>query len=239
MIDAQAFNEIIKILKKEGLVKSQRELGSVIGENDQGISDLKSGRKKVKAEHVIALMSAFPTFDIFKYIHDNRKEEFERLKAIPLDLPTLQESDIDYDKIQAILSKPSGIPYYDIGAAAGPITMYSDLKEYIVDYLHLPGFEDCDFSVKVWGDSMAGVFNDGEYILCKEVQDKTMYLPGSAYYIITKEYKTVKFIRKGTKDGFVILRSANDFYEDVEIAFDDIYKIYQIKGAANIRRIAN
>lgn len=134
-----------------------------------------------------------------------------------------------------------GIPFYDIYAAAGPITMYSDLREYITDYIHVPGidFNDCDFCVTVWEDSMKGKFNPGDVIICREVHDRTLLKPGASYFIITSEYKTVKDVYPGEEAENVKLVPYNKEQSPFDIALDKIIKIYHVRGRASINRIDN
>lgn len=144
-------------------------------------------------------------------------------------------------KGKVVAAEQKGIPYYDIAAAAGPIEMYDDLQEHVVDYLRFPGadFNDCDFCVKVWGDSMIGVCNPGDIIICKEVKDRSLINPRSVYFIITSEYKTIKYVHPGTQEGHIMLRSSNELIEDFEVPMNKVQKIYHVRGTASIRRIAD
>lgn len=154
-----------------------------------------------------------------------------------------QYYDIDVEDIWMPESKPTvdlsrkGIPFYDIYAAAGPVDMYSDLQEYITDYLHFPGIDakEYDFAVKVWGQSMQGVFDDGDIALCKEVQDRSMINYGAPYFIITSEFKTIKYVHTSERDGYVKLRSENDQFDTFEIPMNSIYKIFHARTGVSIK----
>lgn len=161
-------------------------------------------------------------------------------KALKVDLDTLLLGSVRNTNTP-VEAEPKGIPFYDIYAAAGPITMYSDLREYITDYIHVPGidFNDCDFCVTVWEDSMKGKFNPGDVIICREVHDRTLLKPGASYFIITSEYKTVKDVYPGEEAENVKLVPYNKEQSPFDIALDKIIKIYHVRGRASINRIDN
>jgi transcriptional regulator with XRE-family HTH domain len=163
-------------------------------------------------------------------------------KALNVDLDSLLLGSVRNTN-EPVESETKGIPLYDIYAAAGPIEMYSDLQEYIVDYLSFPGIDpkEYDFAVKVWGPSMQGVFDDGDIALCKEVQDRTLINYGAPYFIITSEFKTIKYVHTSDREGYVKLRSENEQFDTFEIPMNSIYKIYHAKAgvAIKINRISS
>ena len=177
----------------------------------------------------------------------NQMEKGQISPSIELMGRMVEKYSITYDSLLSdtnlSASTQKGIPFYDVPAIAGPMTTYNDLREYVVDYLHFPGYEDfsdCDFCVKASGDSMLGKFNPGDYLLCKVVKDRTLLLPGETYYLITSEFKTVKYVFPRTKDGVYLLKSENELFEDFEVAMDKVFMIAHVKGAASvhIKRIA-
>src|SRR5680860_525808 len=60
------------------------------------------------------------------------------------------------------------IRYYDMDVSAGPVEMFDDGNTCVYKELKIPGFEDCDIALNVWGDSMEPTLNSGEIVLCKE-----------------------------------------------------------------------
>jgi transcriptional regulator with XRE-family HTH domain len=136
----------------------------------------------------------------------------------------LQES-----KPEVFNTKPKGIAYYNMEASAGPIEMFQDDSE-IAEQISIPGFQDCDIAINVWGDSMYPHYRAGNMIICKEVFDKGLIAYGEVYLVITSEFRTIKYIRKNDNKELVTLRSANDKYDDVEVELDKIIKLYHVKG---------
>lgn len=222
-INNQEFSELVERLKEGSFIKSQSDLANAIGENKQGITDLKSGKKKVTMEHLESIKEAFPNFDLREFLSDKIRNFLT--EAVQL-------------RNEHQLPIKKGIPFYDISAVSGAMVTFDDLSAHIVDYLHFPGFDDCDFAVINSGDSMLGKFNPGDYLLCKEVQDRSLLISGAPYFVITSEYKTVKYVFPRPKEGVFLLRPENSFYEDFEVPMDKVFKIYHVKGAASVKRIA-
>jgi SOS-response transcriptional repressor LexA len=214
-ISTTQFGKVVDYLIDNRLVANQRTLAEMLGVHEQTLTEYKSGkRKKVKSGLQEKINELFPGVSIESVLTSIEKSKTEEGK---------------------------GIPYYDIYAAAGPITMYSDLREYITDYIHVPGvdFSDCDFCVTVWENSMKGKFNPGDVIICREVHDRTLLKPGASYFIITSEYKTVKDVYPGEQEGWLKLVPYNDEQRPFEIPLDKVLKIYHVRGNASIKRIDN
>jgi transcriptional regulator with XRE-family HTH domain len=209
-VDKKAVGERVKSLRISSKL-SQEKFATSIGMSRSGLTQIESG-------------ATFPSLDTLEKLVEQYRSSFDDL------LSSAGQS-----------GRGKGIPLYDIYAAAGPVEMYNDLREYIIDYMHLPetdvnGF---DFAVKVWGPSMQGVFNDGDIALCKEVKDRTLINYGAPYFIITSEFKTIKYVHTSDKEGYVRLRSENELFDTFEIPMDSIYKIFHAKVAVAVRRISN
>lgn len=203
------FARVVEELVQRGKFGKEAEIGTLIGENKHGLSDLKKGRKALKPLHVNMLLEAVPELSK-SYLYEGVGEPFAAI-AIPQ-------------------IKNDGIPYYDMDISAGPVEMYQDNKEVPVGRIVVPGYKDCDFSINVWGDSMYPAYKNGDIIACREIKDKSVILFGEAYLVITQEFRTLKFIQKGSDRGTVILRSDNPKFDDVEIPRDAILKLYLVKG---------
>ncbi len=64
----------IKQLVNDGYAENEKQIASMIGErNKQGLSDIKRGKKKLKAEHITKLKASVPELNT-KYIYDGLGE---------------------------------------------------------------------------------------------------------------------------------------------------------------------
>ena len=122
------------------------------------------------------------------------------------------------------------IPYYDIDVTAGPVEVFSDYTEQPSSYVQAPNLNDCDFAVPVYGDSMYEKYRSGDIIVCKEVHDRSVILYGEVYLVVTNGFRTIKYLRKAEQPQQIILAPENKNYDPVEIARDDILKLYIVKG---------
>ena len=129
-------------------------------------------------------------------------------------------------------SAPSNdiIRYYDIDASAGPVEMVDYGNESAFKELIVPGFEDCDIALNVWGDSMEPALNSGEIVLCKEWKENFIEY-GYIYLIITSEnHRMIKYVQPGANQETISCESKNSFYKSFEVNRADIFKLFVVKG---------
>jgi phage repressor protein C with HTH and peptisase S24 domain len=65
------------------------------------------------------------------------------------------------------LARP--VPYFDIDVSASNIEMFTDERELPTKAISIDGFEDCDFGVPVFGDSMYPTYVSGTIILVRRL----------------------------------------------------------------------
>lgn len=136
--------------------------------------------------------------------------------------------------------RSDGVPFYDIDVAAtAGVEMFNDKKEIPNYHYNIPGFEDCDFAVPVFGHSMYPTYENGTIIMCKKINDKTLIIYGEAYLIVTADYRMVKRLQKSEIKGNVLACSDNEEernrnggkkFEPIELPIDKIIHLYLIKG---------
>ena len=122
------------------------------------------------------------------------------------------------------------IRYYDVDASAGPVEMFDYGNESVFKELIVPGFEDCDIALNVWGDSMEPALNSGEIVLCKEWKENFIEY-GYIYLIITSEnHRMIKYVQPGANQETISCESKNSFYKPFEVNRADILKLFVVKG---------
>lgn len=159
------------------------------------------------------------------------------------DISQLTESTTTYlnnEKQQTKKERSEGVPFYDVDVAASAgVEMFNDKNEIPNYHYNVPGFEDCDFAVPVFGHSMYPTYENGTVIMCKKINDKTLIIYGEAYLVVTKDYRMVKRLQKSETKGSVLACSDNEEerdskgqkkYEPFEIPIDKIIHLYLIKG---------
>lgn len=146
------------------------------------------------------------------------KSDFEVISVV-------SEENVQYIK------KPTGVPYYDVDAAASNVETFDDKPESVTAYITIPSFQDCNFYVNIFGHSMYPKYCSGEIIACKKIEHHS-YLPfGEAFLItLTDGNRYVKYIRKSSDKSKWQLVSENDKYDPFEVPIDMVQSVYIIKG---------
>lgn len=122
-----------------------------------------------------------------------------------------------------------GVPMYDIPVYGGLPALIRDEKAYEpAYYLNIPSFRDCVFGTRISGDSMAPKIEQGDFVVCKEVEN---FIFGEIYLIITSDgQETVKYVHPGENKDWVNLVPHNPAVPVTPIHLKDIQKKYKVKG---------
>lgn len=151
--------------------------------------------------------------------------EGEMLKESPKSgLPQGKPHNVVNSDVNVIMYFP------EIDASATPTEMFDPGNRNVHKDIIVPGFDDCEYALNVWGDSMFPVLNSGEIVLVKEWKESFVEF-GLIYLIVTKmNHRMIKFLQPGSSEETLSCVSANEFYKPVEIKKADIIKLYLVKG---------
>lgn len=133
----------------------------------------------------------------------------------------------------------NGVPVYDIDVTAG-CTELSHLftEDKIEGYMSLPRLNPESVIVRVSGNSMHPVISDGSLIAIRPVAADGIISWGSVYVVITDDYRFVKYIRRDRNDIHrVILHSANDDYDDIELLRDQIRALFLVETVVSCQTL--
>lgn len=137
------------------------------------------------------------------------------------------------DKME--LFKP--IPYYNINVSAGNVTFLDDgLLENQTpdDFMFVPKNIDADIAFPTFGHSMYPEISNGDRVAYKLIKDWSFFNYGMKYLIITDEQRMVKYLKKHTKEGYVLLESRNEDYEPIDMPINSIRAILQVRYIGKI-----
>lgn len=191
---------------------SAKELADSIGVTDQAIyAQIKKDIVADSFKHKVAKAN----LDIFK-------EDFVS------DKPTIYKPKISLNP------QNGSLPVYDVYGRAGKAELFNTMDNIdVLGYIKVPGYENCLGWVKVKGDSMSPYLNSGDYIALKQV-DIAFINWGNVYFIVFTGDLTpepmVKYVRKSNKPDYIVLRSHNEKYEDMEIPLHSVRAIYAVRG---------
>lgn len=125
------------------------------------------------------------------------------------------------------------IPYFDGRVSAGLLLGIGEGKEIPDGEVKVPGLNDCDFAINVWGDSMYPKFCSGEIIVCKSIPiDKELsYVRfGEPYVILCDDGLVLKYLKKGKDNNHLAFESENKNFEPYQVHKSRVKKIFLVKS---------
>lgn len=111
------------------------------------------------------------------------------------------------------LTPDEGTPIYELSATASQMDNIGQLPEVPTFHVKIPGYEDCNFGMYVFGHSMYPTIETGSLVLCRKIHDKTVIMYGEIYLIRTKDYLMVKRLQKNEQKGYVLCTSVVSQFE--------------------------
>jgi len=131
-----------------------------------------------------------------------------------------------------------GAPVYDIDITAGSLELSRTFTDdRVIGYISLPEVTPGCPVVRVSGDSMTPVVNDGSLVAVRQVDPAGTIYWGQIYVVVLDDYRMVKFVRPNHSDSNrIILHSANAAYDDIDISRDDIRALFIVETVINVDR---
>jgi len=123
------------------------------------------------------------------------------------------------------------IPFEAVAGHGSPV--YED--ERAEDRYSVSEFRDCDFMIRVKGDSMAPHFTGGDLLACKKVSDAFFFQWNRCYVIYTQSQGCmVKRIHPSERDGWIKCVSDNPDYAPFDVPLDDIVSVALVNGSISL-----
>lgn len=218
MIDIEDVKKLINYLKKERLVTSDSEFASKIGKHRSYISEIRAGKRTITEQFVISINTAFPNISLNWLLSG-------------------QGSMLESHRETTISNKKGeGTPIYDIDATCGiEIRDYRDEK--IIGWIDIPSINKEAIIIKASGDSMKPVIKDGSMIAIREIKSWDIIVFGQIYLVVTPEYRLLKYIRKSKDENIVILKSANEEFDDIELPKTQITKLFLVENVLSLKNL--
>ncbi len=129
-----------------------------------------------------------------------------------------------------------GTPVYDVDVTAGVASGRNELfaSENIVGWVNLPNMSPNCRIVRVSGDSMAPVINDGDFVAVREVSNPNQIYWGQIYVVQLDDFRLVKYLRRHSDPNMVVLRSENPNYDDMDVRRSDIHEILLVQHVLHL-----
>ena len=128
-----------------------------------------------------------------------------------------------------------GTPVYNVDVTAGTAgrnEMFA--SDNIVGWVNLPNVSpDCRI-VRVSGDSMAPVIQDGDFVAVREMTNPNQIYWGQIYVVQLDDFRVLKYVRRHTDPNMVVLRSENANYDDMDVRRSDIHEMLLVQHVIHL-----
>lgn len=195
---------------------SQLEVAQFLGISKGQMSKLVSGSSSLKAEQLQRILT------------NNRGWNTEYLTD-----PVWQKLE-DGKFPQKETRTNEGIPLIPLEAVAGPgNTVYEDMT--VENYYYVSEFKECDFLIRVKGDSMSPKFSGGDLLACRKVMDTYFLQWGRCYVVYTRSQGVmVKRLQPSEKEGYIRCVSDNEKYAPFDVPTEDIVSLALVSGSITL-----
>ena len=191
------------------------------------------------------------TSNLSKYLNGHMPLSESFLNRIVVNLGVSKEwlldgIDLPFGKTPVRIDMPSalapgnaaagGTPVYDVDATAGQASGRSSLfaNENIVGWVNLPNMSPHCRIVRVSGDSMSPVIQDGDFVAVREVSNPAQIYWGQIYVVQLDDFRVVKYVRRHTDPNMVVLRSENANYDDMDVRRADIHEMLLVQHVLHL-----
>lgn len=218
-------SNVLFILRKEYEIP-YAEVARKLGQSKEHISRMANGKVNLTANHAYEIANKFPEVNLDFMLNG----EGPMFHLEPL---TVQDPKSNYITAKS-KQLPKTLAIYDLDVQAGTMPLFDDVSKDPIESISFLGSEQCDFAVKVHGESMTGKIANGGIVAVKEINDLEIIPFGHIFLIFTSDLRMVKYIRKSkvSKDH-IRLCSHNPDFEDFDIHRSKIIRLFIVKKILN------
>lgn len=124
-----------------------------------------------------------------------------------------------------------GLPLIPLPAMAGFLKGAADIDPNEIEWYFVPAFRDCQFLIRVKGESMSPRYLSGDIVACREVQDTgTFFQWGKTYVLDTDQGVVIKRVRPSEKENHILCVSDNPDYDPFDVPIAGIYHLAIVRG---------
>lgn len=197
---------------------SKNAFGLSLGDkNGMRLQHVESNRNSISSKLASDICKVYPELN-YDWLLNGRGEMFASVET-----NTLPKVSIS-----------AGVPYYDVDFIGGFDVVDSDSTTNPTFYINFAPFNDADYWVNVTGKSMSPFISHGDLIAIKRLHNwKEFMLFGEIYAIVTDDFRTIKIVTKGSKEGYLKLIPYSDdpVFVEQEIPIHLIKQVFAVKGS--------
>lgn len=220
------FTTAYNYLIKEELVADNKSFAKAIGVSPSLITEITKGRSNVGVTAIQNIVLVYGISSEWLLTGHGKMtiNDTEDKKNLPKATRT---------------TKPSkGIPLIPLDAVAGfPATDNEGVYMEDCDRYSIPEFEakGANFLIRVSGDSMNPLYNNGDIIACRKIESILFFQWGSIYVLDTSQGVLVKYVEECEgSDECVLCVSENTRFKPFRLPKDDIRSLSTIIGLVRL-----
>jgi SOS-response transcriptional repressor LexA len=204
---------------------SQKELGEIMGLPQSQVSNMMQGYRKIKNEHINALIAHFGKEVIDAYT----------VSDTPRQIPAqVTEAEVTFyepkvvEEIKEDILEAEAIPYVTKDQVQARNVNIRKLIKDDPDTLHRRTLSDLfgevDYIQRVITAEMDPLFHSGDFLFIRFLPDDAKLVSGAIYIMDTRTYGTM--VRQVYVDGETyLLKALNPEYEELRVQRKDIYSV--------------
>lgn len=222
------FKKSVEYLKKQRRIYNATDLANITGKQKSYISELMTGKRSLSEHFVRDFTSNFPEISMEWLLTGSG----DMLKK------TLKTFDFKAEEGKATRR----IPIYDTFATDVFAAIYCDTPLEISDYISIPNLSPVDGALYARGDSMSPLISSGDIVIFKVVERNPDNILWGHIYIITyfiegDEFTVLKYIKRSSKAGYILLESYNTRFDPQEIPTSSIIGLALVKASITFHTI--
>ena len=127
-----------------------------------------------------------------------------------------------------------GIPLIPLEAFASPgEPNYDDI--HVLNYYMVDEFKDCDFVIRIKGDSMSPRYASGDVVACKKILERLYFQWGRVYVLYTQSNGImIKRLQPSDKEDCIKCVSDNEKYAPFDVPKSDIVSLALVNGLVSL-----
>jgi phage repressor protein C with HTH and peptisase S24 domain len=127
------------------------------------------------------------------------------------------------------------LPIYELSVLGSEDELDRVFKqENIIGYVTMPQLSHNWAVVQAQGNSMSPVIESGAYLAFLPENEFPLISWGEIYIVVMQNRRMVKYVRRAENPDKIILKSANDEYDPMEVDKDKIVAMYPVKAVINM-----
>lgn len=216
------FNEIVKELKTNKVIQTNKELAKALGYNRPNtVTDIMNGRHTLQNSVVKAFCEEYNVND--RYILNGNLPKYNEDKP---DVVTSATELINNNKLIPFFSNTEDYTNIETG-----INKPKSLLNVKQQFMLVPDLY-AQFSINVFANNMYPLYKPG-YKLAVQKVDKDMVLFGFHYLLwFVDGQKHLCEIRKGSKQDHWLMVNHNEHFQSQEININKVTHVFIVKGHA-------